>query len=48
MNGWHSQTNMHTFPQFKPLVDALYEMQNEIYKEEWLDRKPMWVICGQT
>ena len=41
MNGWHSQTNMHTFPQFKPLVDALYEMQNEIYKEEWLDRKPM-------
>ena len=46
MNGWHSQTNMHTFPQFKPLVDALYEMQNEIYKEEWLDRQPrlgnMW------
>jgi uncharacterized protein (TIGR02466 family) len=41
MNGWHSQTNMHTFPQFKPLVDALYEMQNEVYKEEWLDRKPM-------
>ena len=46
MNGWHSQTNMHAFPQFKPLVDALYEMQNEIYKEEWLDRQPrlgnMW------
>ena len=46
MNGWHSQTNMHDFPQFKPLVDALYEMQNEIYKEEWLDRQPrlgnMW------
>jgi len=46
MNGWHSQTNMHTFSQFKPLVDALYEMQNEIYKEEWLDRQPrlgnMW------
>jgi len=46
MNGWHSQTNMHTFPQFKPLVDVLYEMQNEIYKEEWLDRQPrlgnMW------
>ena len=46
MNGWHSQTNMHTFPQFKPLVDALYEMQNEVYKEEWLDRQPrlgnMW------
>ena len=41
MNGWHSQTNMHTFPQFKPLVDALYEMQNEVYKEEWLDRKPL-------
>jgi len=46
MNGWHSTTDMHTFPQFKPLVDALYEMQNEIYKEEWLDRQPrlgnMW------
>ena len=26
MNGWHSPTNMHTFPQFKPLIDELYLM----------------------
>ena len=46
MKGWHSPTNMHTFPQFKPLVDELFAMQQEIYKEEWLDRQPklgnMW------
>jgi len=40
MNGWHSETNMHTFPQFKPLIDELFLMQYEIYKEEWLDREP--------
>jgi uncharacterized protein (TIGR02466 family) len=46
MNGWHSQTNMHEMPQFKLLVDELFKMQYEIYKEEWLDRDPkignMW------
>ena len=46
MNGWHSTTDMHTFPQFKPLIDELFLMQQEIYKEEWLDRQPrlgnMW------
>ena len=45
-NGWHSQTDMHTIPVFKPLVDVLFEMQCEIYNEEWLDRSPrlgnMW------
>ena len=46
MNGWHSQTNMHEMPQFKLLVDELFKMQYEIYKQEWLDRDPkignMW------
>jgi len=46
MNGWHSQTNMHEIPQFKLLVDELFKMQYQIYKAEWLDRKPkignMW------
>ena len=46
VNGWHSQTNMHEMPQFKPLVDELFKMQQQIYKEEWLDRQPrlgnMW------
>ena len=46
MNGWHSQTNMHEMPQFKLLVDELFKMQHQMYKEEWLDRKPkignMW------
>jgi len=46
VKGWHSQTNMHEIPVFKPLVDALFKMQREIYKAEWLDREPqlgnMW------
>ena len=46
MNGWHSRTNMHEMPQFKLLVDELFKMQHQIYKEEWLDRQPklgnMW------
>ena len=52
VNGWHSPTNMHTFPQFKPLIDQLFLMQQEIYKEEWLDRKPklgnMWANINYT
>ena len=46
VKGWHSKTHMHTMPVFKPLVDELYRMQREIYKEEFLDRGPrlgnMW------
>ena len=46
LKGWHSQTDMHTIPVFKPLVDELFKMQHEIYKEEWLDKEPtmgnMW------
>ena len=46
MNGWHSTTDMHIKPEYKILVDELYQMQHEIFQEEWLDRKPklgnMW------
>tara|TARA_R100000995_G_scaffold29851_1_gene13245 strand:- start:479 stop:1060 length:582 start_codon:yes stop_codon:yes gene_type:complete len=46
VNGWHSETNMHTFTEFEPLVRELLLMQEEIFKEEWLDRYPklgnMW------
>ena len=36
MKGWHSDTNMHTIPVFKSLVDELFKMQAEIYEEEWI------------
>ena len=41
LKGWHSETDMHKIPVFKPLVDELFKMQHEIYKEEWLDKEPM-------
>ena len=40
-NGWHSTTEMHNIPVFKPLVDELFIMMNDIWKEEWLDREPV-------
>ena len=39
--GWHSTTEMHKMPIFKPLVDELFKMQFEIYEEECLDREPV-------
>ena len=39
--GWHSQTDMQTKAEYKPLVDELVTMCKEIFKEEWLDREPM-------
>jgi uncharacterized protein (TIGR02466 family) len=46
MNGWHSQDDMHTKPEYKTLVDVLYSAQNHIYKEELLNNEPflgnMW------
>jgi len=40
-NGWHSETNMHELPQFKPLVDELFKMTIEVFKQEHLDREPV-------
>ena len=31
VQGWHSETNMHEIPVFKPLVDELFKMMNEIF-----------------
>ena len=46
VKGWHSQTDMHTKNEYKPLIDELFKMQFEIYQKEHLDRKPrignMW------
>ena len=40
-NGWHSTTEMHKIPVYQPLVNELFVMMNDIWKEEWLDREPM-------
>ena len=40
-NGWHSTTEMHKIPVFKPLVNELFLMMQDIWKEEWLDREPL-------
>ena len=41
MIGWHSTTEMHQIPVFKPLVHELFKMQMEIYREELLSREPI-------
>ena len=46
VNGWHSPTDMHLKPEYKMLVDLLYQEQHFIYKDELLDNEPflgnMW------
>jgi len=46
VNGWHSPTDMHLKPEYKMLVDILYQAQQFIYKDESLDNEPflgnMW------
>jgi len=46
VQGWHSTTNMHELPQFKKLVDMLYECQRTIYQQEHYESEPflgnMW------
>ena len=41
VKGWHSQTDMHTKSEYKPLVDELFIFMIDIFKEEWLDREPI-------
>ena len=41
MHGWHSKNINNSQKEFEPLIKELYNMQNEIYQEEWLDRKPV-------
>ena len=46
VNGWHSKTNMNELPEYKRLVDLLFEAQRTIYQQEHLDSEPylgnMW------
>jgi uncharacterized protein (TIGR02466 family) len=46
VKGWHSTTDMHLRPEYKSLVDMLYEAQRTIYDQEHLASEPflgnMW------
>ena len=46
VNGWHSQTDMNHKKEYEPLIKELFQMQNEIIQEEYLDMEPrlgnMW------
>jgi uncharacterized protein (TIGR02466 family) len=46
VNGWHSETDMHKKPEYKPLVDELFKMVDQMFIEEFLEREPklgnMW------
>jgi uncharacterized protein (TIGR02466 family) len=46
VKGWHSTTDMHERPEYKRLVDALYEAQRKIFVEEHYESEPflgnMW------
>ena len=46
VNGWHSKTDMNHKKEYEPLIQELFQMQNEIIQEEHLDIKPrlgnMW------
>ena len=39
VNGWHSETEMHNRPEYKPLVDELFRMVHQVFNEEFLDKR---------
>ena len=39
VNGWHSETEMHKKPEYKPLVDELFKMVLQVFNEEFLDKQ---------
>ena len=43
VNGWHSQTDMNHKKEYEPLIKELFQMQNEIIQEEYLneEREPL-------
>ena len=41
VQGWHSTTNMNELPQFKKLVDMLYECQRTVYQQEHYESEPV-------
>ena len=40
IQGWHSETDMNLKPEYKKLVDILYEAQQVVYEQEHLDSEP--------
>jgi len=41
VNGWHSTTDMNKKKEFNPLTKELFNIQDEIYKKEYLNPKPV-------
>ena len=41
VKGWHSETEMHKTPEYKPLVDELFKMVHQVFNEEFLDKQPL-------
>ena len=41
VKGWHSETEMHKKPEYKPLVDELFKMVHQVFNEEFLDKQPL-------
>ena len=41
VNGWHSKTDMNKKAEYNVLTKELFAMQDEIYKKEHLDPKPV-------
>ena len=41
VNGWHSKSDMHQKPEYKALVNQLFQMQHEIFKEDCLADQPV-------
>tara|TARA_R100000995_G_scaffold83968_1_gene61289 strand:+ start:116 stop:694 length:579 start_codon:yes stop_codon:yes gene_type:complete len=39
--GWHSTTDMASKPEYQPLVNEIMTMCTDMFKEEWIDRKPV-------
>ena len=37
-NAWHSTTDMQNKPEYKPLIDELFKMVNQVFEEEFLTR----------
>ena len=37
-NAWHSTTDMQNRPEYRPLIDELFKMINQVFEEEFLTR----------
>ena len=39
VKGWHSQTDMQTKPEYKPLMDQLFLAMKQVWEDQHLDRE---------